>query len=344
MSNSTIAAQASHVVDGAFLRLWGVQYVTYTLDVGFWAVAMLIVFQYFQKYSKKDPLPTRITVAILGTFTTIHTLSLAMQDFRYYVLRFGNFEGLDSMFWESYVMICSIFVVAFVAQMFYASRIWMLKRDWRYVTPVVLLALLQLSFGIAQTAKIVGLHRYSKLATTVPTTAAQGAATAACDITITAILGYIFRAARTGVRRTDSTLDKMILYAFERGTMTSLLALLQLIFFITMPGTFVFTVFLFPSSHVYVISVCGMCIPVYFCHRKTVLRYPRLTSRQRLGAQLRNREGIIGLRSMGTNSVHTPASENLGVHVTKSVIKWVGNEVSESENWYTGSFLHLEVQ
>ncbi|KAJ7681076.1 hypothetical protein DFH06DRAFT_1164961 [Mycena polygramma] len=312
MSNSIAATQGPQFVDGAFLRRWGAHYIAYTLDVSLWSVALLIVFQYFRKYSKKDSLLIRITVAILGTVTTIHTVSLSMQDFKDYVLLFGNYEGQDFMFWESYIMICTIFVVAFVAQMFYASRIWMLKRDWRYITPVVVLALLQLSFGIAQTVEIVKLHRYSKLETTVPTTVAQGAATAACDITITAILCFIFRTARTGVGRTDSTLDKMMLYAFERGTMTSLLALLQLIFFVTMPGTFLFTIFLLPSSHVYVISVCGM-----------------LTSRESLRAQMRSREGIIGMASMGTNSAHPDALDN-GVQVTKSVITWVGNEATDN--------------
>ncbi|KAJ7681077.1 hypothetical protein DFH06DRAFT_1405982 [Mycena polygramma] len=335
MSNSTAATENPPSVNGAFLRLWGVQYISYTLDVSLWSVAVvhtssidpsplhispsqLVVFQYFRKYSRKDPLLIRTTVAILLTVTTIHTLFLSIQDFKDFVLLFGNFEGQDVMFWESDVMICATFVVAFVAQMFYASRIWILKRDWRYITPVVFLALLQLSFGIAQTVEIVKVHRYSKLATTVATSTAQGAATAACDITITAILCYIFRTARTGVRSTDSTLDKMILYAFERGAMTSLLALLQLIFFITMPGTFFFTLFLLPSSHVYVISVCGM-----------------LTSREALRAQLRSRDGIIGMTSMATNSVNPAASDNLGVHVTKSVINV--NAVGEKRHSITCS-------
>ncbi|KAJ6563452.1 hypothetical protein B0H10DRAFT_1966127 [Mycena sp. CBHHK59/15] len=71
---------------------------------------------------------------------------------------------------------------------------------------------------------------------------AQGAACAACDITITVFLSYILRRARTGMRRTDSVLDKMVIYAFNRGTVTSLLALIQLIFFVAMPTTFILSV------------------------------------------------------------------------------------------------------
>ncbi|KAJ7223385.1 hypothetical protein GGX14DRAFT_387705 [Mycena pura] len=318
MSNYTAATQASHSVDGAFLRLWGVQYVTYTLDIVLWAIAVVNAAQYFRKYSRKDPLLIRTTVAILLTVTTIHTLFLSIQDFKDFVLLFGNFEGQDEIFWETDVMICATFLVAFVAQMFYASRIWILsKRDWRYVTPVILLALVQLSFGIAQTVEVAKVHRYSKLATTVVTSTAQGAATAACDMTITTILFYILRAVRTGVRRTDSAVDKMIIYAFNRGAMTrasvkllrliSLMAILQLIFFITKPGTF----FL-------------------------------LTFRETLRAQMSGRDGLItsfNMTSMAANSVHPNTSTEPGVHVSKSVIKWVDDIPEEqiSDNrWVDG--------
>jgi len=215
------------------------------------------------------------------------------------------------------VMILAGFTTGFVAQLFYATRIWILsRRDWRYVTPVILLALLQIAFGIAQTVKVARVHRYSRLEDTVITSTAQGAATAACDITITAILCYILRKARTGFRKTDSVLNKMIIYAFNRGTVTSVLALLQLICFIAKPGTFIFTLFILPSSHVYVISVCSM-----------------LTSRETLRAQMRGRDGLITTFSMSPmDSIRSRnLNESAGVHVSTSVVKWV-DDVPEDDD------------
>ncbi|KAJ7433083.1 hypothetical protein B0H11DRAFT_2209081 [Mycena galericulata] len=303
------------------------------LNIGLssWGVALVFVLQYFRKYASKAPLVIRSTVAILAIFTTVHALFRAMNDYKDFVLFFGNFEGQDVIFYEANVMLCSVFVVAFTAQIFYACQIWILsERDWRYVTPVILLAVLQLCAGIAQTVEVfkskgspllsAGIHSGAATSTT------QGAATLACDVTITVILSYILRKSRTGVRRqeenpTDSVLEKMIIYAFNRGAMTSLLALLQLIFFIAMPGTFVFTLFILPSCHVYVISVCSM-----------------LSSRETLRAELRGRDGIISTFSMShmrSNSTHNNlANESIvpEVHVSTSVVKWVETIPADGDN------------
>lgn len=100
MSNSPAATLARRSVDGAFIRLWGIQYITYTLDVVYVSLSIaeektlidlgplvygrlqwchtssfnrsweailkpcqIIVMQYFRKYSKKDPLLIRTTVS-----------------------------------------------------------------------------------------------------------------------------------------------------------------------------------------------------------------------------------------------------------------------------------------
>jgi len=53
-------------------------------------------------------------------------------------------------------------------------------------------------------------------------------------------------------------INRLMLYAIERGAATSACALLNLIFFVGMPGTFIFMIFLEPSCPLYVISVVSM--------------------------------------------------------------------------------------
>ncbi|KAF5335241.1 hypothetical protein D9757_015214 [Collybiopsis confluens] len=71
-------------------------------------------------------------------------------------------------------------------------------------------------------------------------------------------LCYILKEAKSGVRRTDGMIDKMILYAINRGVATSLCALLNLILFVSVPNTFIFMIPLVPSCQLYVISVVSM--------------------------------------------------------------------------------------
>ncbi|KAJ7469985.1 hypothetical protein B0H11DRAFT_2043034 [Mycena galericulata] len=313
-----------HSVDRTFLLTWGADFIAYTLDTALWGVAMTCVLQYFRKYARKDPLALRSMVAVLATFATVHSIFLAMDSYKIFVTLFGNFEGLGQIMYEADVAICSVFVVAFTAQMVYANRIWILSnRDWRYVTPVVLLSLLQLSFGIAQTVGVADVRQNARLNATVVTSTAQAVATLACDMTITAILVYIFRKSRTGDRRTDSVLDKMIIYAFNRGAMTSLMALLQFVLFIAMPGTFIFSSFFLPSCHVYVISVCSL-----------------LTSHETLRAELGSSSTftMATLPTLQLNLTHNKGANNpidestaQGVPVSTSVDKWA-ESIPEDDN------------
>ncbi|KAK1226104.1 hypothetical protein PQX77_010929, partial [Marasmius sp. AFHP31] len=65
---------------------------------------------------------------------------------------------------------------------------------------------------------------------------------------------------RSRSKKTNSIIDKLIVYAINRGAATSLAAFVQLVLFVALPGTFIFMPFLLPSCHLYVISVCSMLI------------------------------------------------------------------------------------
>ncbi|KAJ6579493.1 hypothetical protein DFH09DRAFT_1360750 [Mycena vulgaris] len=253
------------------------------LDTAVLGVAMVLVMQYFRNLPR-DPLSIRIMVGILGIVSTNHTIFSAILNYKYYI---------------TLVMLCSVYVVAFTAQMFYASRIWILtKKDWRYVVPVFLLAA-----GIAQTVLVAKVHLYSNLQQdTAPVSSTQSGAILACDLLLTAILCTVLRKSRTGDRFRFKQDDNFQPWCHDK-----------LIFFVGMPGTFVFMMFILPSCHFYAISVCSMLI-----------------SRESLQAELRGPNGMIGtfqmsnlesnlqIRDVGGNSMSTGT-----IHVSTSVLKWV---------------------
>ncbi|KAF7969465.1 hypothetical protein HWV62_27247 [Athelia sp. TMB] len=94
------------------------------------------------------------------------------------------------------------------------GNIWM--TGW-----VTMLALLQISAGIAQTTISGELGYFSLLGTTKNVTTIQSGATAACDLSITIILCYVLHGSRTGIKSTDALLDKLIAYAINRGALTT---------------------------------------------------------------------------------------------------------------------------
>ncbi|KAL0570733.1 hypothetical protein V5O48_011224 [Marasmius crinis-equi] len=128
-------------------------------------------------------------------------------------------------------------------------------------SPVVLLAFIQISFGLAQTVIVSKDPEFVILWNTAEiTSTGQAVCTVACDIAITAILCYVLNTSKTHIPSTNSVINKMIIYAIDRGAATSTAALFQLILFFAKPSTSLFTIFLLPSCQLYVISVCSMLV------------------------------------------------------------------------------------
>jgi hypothetical protein len=142
----------------------------------------------------------------------------------------------------------------------------------------------------------------------------QAAAAATGDIVITAVLCYLLNDSRTGVGRTNTIINKLIKYAINRGAMTSVCALLNLVFFVSLPETFVFMVPLLPSGQLYVISVVSMLLARHGLrdrakqsHETTAGSFP-LTS--------------IHVSNNGHSFMHQDSNPAEGIQVQKQVLTW----------------------
>ncbi|KAL0562991.1 hypothetical protein V5O48_019087, partial [Marasmius crinis-equi] len=74
--------------------------------------------------------------------------------------------------------------------------------------------------GIAQTVLSTQNGLFSRLSETATTNTIQGITTAACDITITIILSSVLNRSRSGIGRSNTIIDKLIIYAINRGAAT----------------------------------------------------------------------------------------------------------------------------
>ncbi|KAJ8073145.1 hypothetical protein PM082_020013 [Marasmius tenuissimus] len=229
----------------------------------------VLVMQYYCSYNSSDSIPVRCAVGMVFSFASAHVVFLSHQMYIDFVTWFAQPKLLDTILPSASGMLIGTFLTAFTAQIFYSTRIYNRPfgvpsdriRYWYVVCSTSSLDFCHLiPLGPAQTISISSFKSYSLLETTKMITSTKAGFTVACDVTITLILCYLLNSSRSGSRRTDSAIDKLIIYAVDRGTATSLTALVQLILFVAKPGTLIFTIFLTPSCHLYVISVCSMLI------------------------------------------------------------------------------------
>ncbi|KAJ3755052.1 hypothetical protein EV360DRAFT_73184 [Lentinula raphanica] len=218
-----------------FTETWGCQMIAYILNTGLFGIAALLVGQYFHSFSKKDSVLIKGTMGAIGLFATAQFVFITHQIYTDYVTRFSNIESLDDI-----VMSAPLFCISdlgncsFEAEVFLDSSCFTScpSSDWRRNHSD--------SFGVRCFLFKVG--KYSILETTAKVTSLQSGATAVCDMLITFILCYILHDAKSGIRRTNTMINKMILFCISRGAVTSgnsLAALLNLIFFVSKPGTFI---------------------------------------------------------------------------------------------------------
>jgi hypothetical protein len=313
-----------------FTKTWGMQFIGFALDLVLYGAAMICVIQYFRTQSKRDTRFINGVIAILGIVATVQALFLTIQNYKDYVSFFGDLDKQDKILVEANVMLLATYIVAFVSQIFYLSRIWILTGgNYYYSVPVGVLALVQICAGVAQTVFVAKVHTYRNLPSTEPVTSAQSGAAAACDVLITVILCYILHDSRSSIRRTNSVVDKLILYAINRGMATSTAALLNLAFFVGLNGTQIFTIPLLPSCQLYVISVCSM-----------------LMSRESLRADLhgdpRHDSVPLGSLSSGNHEGNFVTVPNTNVLVSTSVVKWTDDHRSSRKSERApGSFVDV---
>ncbi|KAF8067697.1 hypothetical protein FPV67DRAFT_1764688 [Lyophyllum atratum] len=274
-----------------FTQTWGCQMISYMFNAVLYGIGLLMVMQYFHSHSKKDSSLTKATVAILFSLATVQMTFLSHQIYLDFVTWFAHPEFLDEIPFTSRLfaplndnndadgmktMLLATYSTAFTAQLFFASRIWVFASEGK------------------------------KLLCTVPVkiTSTQAGSTAACDVVITSMLCWLLNSSRSGIKRTDGIVHKLIVYAINRGVATSLAAVMNLILFVAIPDTFVFMIFLLPSSQLYVLSVVSM-----------------LTTRGALRDKLSTDHTSFPLENLRGRA---PQSD--GIHVHQAVVTWKGEQ------------------
>ncbi|KAF6759360.1 hypothetical protein DFP72DRAFT_133614 [Ephemerocybe angulata] len=214
----------------------GAQMLSGVITTMLYGVALLMILRYFSSHSRNDPLWTKALIASLGVLATLQAAFTNHQIYDYFVINNNDKAARDVIPISMPGMIACTFLVAFLSQLFYASRIWKVgtsfENRFRFAAiPIVALAIVQLGAGMVQVA----LMNISKTQTVmferfvdqdILTVYLNGAAAAACDILITLSLVTILRSTEVNAtRRTKALLEKLVVYAINRGIVTSVFAL-----------------------------------------------------------------------------------------------------------------------
>ncbi|ESK83237.1 hypothetical protein Moror_3264, partial [Moniliophthora roreri MCA 2997] len=226
-----------------------------------YGVTCLQTWYYFQNYS--DSILIRATVLAILALETIHEILLTEAAYHYLILNYGNPLALLTHTWST-ILIGPATVrpiaplpclraetemaqsaIATIVFMFYAVRIYLLshKRDWW--TPAIVCVL-----NVAQTALSIALavgmakHRFFAVITTNKQSIAIGIAPLFCnaagDVICAVALSYYLHSNRSGIKSTDTRINKLIIHAINNGVLTVVAAISTVVFAIAKPKNLVY--------------------------------------------------------------------------------------------------------
>ncbi|KAJ7723288.1 hypothetical protein DFH07DRAFT_1005624 [Mycena maculata] len=215
-----------------------------------YGILLVQAFMYYNRY-KGDRVWFRYLVLYLVIMETANWVCDIGLIFEPLIVRFATMEALVT----SPVMLRTDAVITVLIstpiQLFIAWRVRTVTRSFILPSIIALFAIVSFGGGVAVTT-IVTIHPdFADFGSFHPEVITWLVSTAACDVFLTGSLVYSLWVRKTSIVSTDSYLNKIIRLAVQTGSITAAGALLDLILYVTLPGTTLNFMFDFPLSKLY---------------------------------------------------------------------------------------------
>ncbi|KAF9484528.1 hypothetical protein BDN70DRAFT_872301 [Pholiota conissans] len=280
---------------------FGVWLVAIWLQTLLQGCGLLQAWLYFHWYAK-DSWGIKGMVIFLVLIETFQIITFFQITYFYLIDNFGNVPNLLVIYWQDSAQLFATYLSAFVVQLYFGYCIYVLNKKNKIVPAiVVILALTQIAAGLAQTILTVKIHLLTELEKTVPITTLEAASALCCDLVITSALLWNLRKHKGQIKSTNNLLNRLMINAINRGGLTALCAAVNMIVFISKPGTYYFFIGLLLSGKLYMNSALAT-----------------LNSRQHIAAKAQSSAGSgrewnsIAMEGMSRGKDHTQQS---GVHI-----------------------------
>ncbi|KAK7055742.1 MFS domain-containing protein [Favolaschia claudopus] len=236
--------------------LLGPYYFGVVLGTFFYGILVLQVITYYQSF-KKDKLWLRLFILYLFVAETASTAVSIAMIYEPLVGQFGQVtpEGIPKpMFFFPSLLPGQPFleVAVFVpVQFFYSWRISVIMRN--YIMPVLIcLTSILSAVGAIWTGIVVHtVKNYLRKPEVNNSALIWSVSAAGADVLITASLFWSLRTRRTGIRKTDDTINTIIRNAIQTGALTVVFTLLDVVLFVALDHSTLNFVFDFALPKLY---------------------------------------------------------------------------------------------
>jgi len=193
------------------------------------------VCQWYNYYTSgyKDPWYTRLLVAWVVFLDTFHTAAATYMLWEFVVPNFGKSEIFVHLPWPYPTTPIFICLASVPIQIFLAYRIKGLSRSWLLFLGLAALSLAQGACGIAGGILATINPDPAHFTALLPLAESWISIAVFVDVAVTLSLFYFLRRSKTGFKRTDNVIERLIRTAIETASVGAIFCIIDVIVFTT---------------------------------------------------------------------------------------------------------------
>ncbi|KAF9257589.1 hypothetical protein L218DRAFT_965181 [Marasmius fiardii PR-910] len=239
-------------IDNTLGLLFNVAIITAAL----WGAGSLQGWFYFRKYNSRDPLGTRLLIAFIMVADTIQEAMICEAVYKYAVTMHDDPTAMQHMVKTILIELFFAGAIGFAVQQFYVYRIFRLSNNNYFIAGAVsLLSLASLALIWGYTIVTLSYSSLSELIRQAHWATALNVMSAATDLAITVAMIWCLQDKKTGFKKSTDIINRMIVFTFNTGILTTLLSIADVIALNTMPNTFIYMGFFLIRDRFYTNSI-----------------------------------------------------------------------------------------
>jgi len=238
-----------------------------------WGISSLIfgmlciqVWRYYQRYPN-DNLSYKVLVLTLWVLEALHQALVGHTTWYYVVENFGDmFIFLKPPVWSICLQTIVGSLVGTIVKICFAMRVWKFSRGNYLVTGlIIIMTIAQFATAIVYTIHTFQLQvgQAGQIKSIGSIALSLGVAT---DVFTAASLSYFLHKMRTGFKRSDTLINRLIIYSVNTGTLTSVFSAAVLAMYNLMPTNFIYISLYFILCKLFANSCVGTLNTRRFVH------------------------------------------------------------------------------
>ncbi|KAI0759683.1 hypothetical protein BD413DRAFT_270492 [Trametes elegans] len=215
----------------------GVAYIGVALSSAIYGVTCIQTFQYFRSpRASSDMSLLKFIVIGLWMLDSAHQALIIEILYHYLILNYANPVALLRTTWSIPVEIIVNAIIAFAVESFFVMRIWKLSKNYFSAGICMLFTVAHFTMNLVFPIRSFFYPFLVEAATKLKSTGSSGLGVAVvADVSISVAMVWYLRRGRTGMRRSDDMIGRLIVLTVTTGSLTTLFVIANLIAYLAAP-------------------------------------------------------------------------------------------------------------